>query len=145
MAVELDLLAKALLDAPIGHVEQTVEDIIKKPVHLEVIEQNLISETKYNRKIVIAFEQVPIVRATVRFDSKNIPKLIITELLQKKDGIGSILQKHNIVAQRKTLRISVEEDSKKLTRDYEIWNNNSVWFEIIEEIRLDLLDACQNG
>ena len=144
MAVALDLLAKTLLDAPIGHVEQIVGDIIKRPVHLDVIEQNLTYETRYNRKIVIAFGQVPIVRATVEFDSKNIPKLIMTELLQKKEGIGSILQKHNIAAQRKTLRISVGEDGKKLTRDCEVLHNNSVWFEITEEIRLDLLNSCQN-
>ena len=55
MAAALDLLAKTLLDAPIGYVEQTVGNIIKRPVHLEIIEQNLIHETKYNRKIVIAF------------------------------------------------------------------------------------------
>ena len=144
MAVALDLLAKTLLDAPIGYVEQTVGDIIKRPVRLEVIEQNLIHETKYKRKIVIAFEQVPIVRATVEFDSKNIPKLVMTDLLRKKEGIGSILQKHNIATQRKILRINVEDDGKKVTRDCEVLYNNSVWFEITEEIRLDLLNACQN-
>ena len=144
MAVALDLLAKTLLDAPIGYVEQTVGNIIKRPVRLEVIEQNLIRETKYKRKIVIAFEQVPIVRATVEFDSKNIPKLVMTDLLRKKEGIGSILQKHNIATQRKTLRINVEDDGKKVTRDCEVLYNNSVWFEITEEIRLDLLNACQN-
>ena len=144
MAVALDLLAKTFLDAPIGYVEQTVGNIIKRPVRLEVIEQNLIRETKYNRKIVIAFGQVPIVCATVEFDSKNIPKLVMTDLLRKKEGIGSILQKHNIAAQRKTLRINVEDDGKKVTRDCEVLYNNSVWFEITEEIRLDLLNACQN-
>lgn len=145
MAVALDFLAKTLLDAPVGHVEQTIEEILKKPVHLDVLEQNLMSGTKYNRKIVIAFGQVPIVRATVRFDSKNIPKLIMTELLQKKEGIGSILRKHNITVQRNTLEINVEPDGKKLTRSYEIWNDNLIWFDVIEEIRLDLLNACQNS
>ena len=144
MAVALDFLAKILLDAPVGHVEQTIEEILKKPVHLHVIEQNLISGTKYNRKIVIAFGQVPIVRAMVRFDSKNIPKLIMKELLQKKEGIGNILRKHNTTVQRKTLEINVEPDGKKLTRKYEIWHNNLIWFDIFEEIRLDLLNTCQN-
>ena len=144
MAVALDFLAKTLLDAPVGHVEQTIEEVLKLPVHLDVIEQNLISGTTYNRKIVIAFGQVPIVRATVRFDSKHIPKLIMKELLQKKEGIGNILRKHNITVQRNTLEINVEPDGKKLTRDYEIWYNNLIWFDITEEIRLDLLNACQN-
>ena len=145
MAAALDLLAKTLLDAPVGYVEQTVAEILKRPVHLDVIEQNLISETRYNRKVVIAFDQVPIVRATIRFDSRNIPKSVMSELLQKKEGIGSILRKHDISAQRKTLLISVEPDGKKLTRDCEILHGNSVWFEITEEMRLDLLNACQNG
>ncbi|HSF27442.1 MAG TPA: hypothetical protein VD699_04355 [Nitrosopumilaceae archaeon] len=144
MAVALDHLAKTLLDAPVGHVEQTIEEILEKPVRLDVIEQNLISGTEYNRKIVIAFGKVPIVSATVRFDSKNIPKLIMTELLQKKEGIGNILRKHNITVQRNTLEINVESDGKKLMRSYEIWHNNLIWFDIIEEIRLDLLNTCQN-
>ena len=144
MAVALDFLAKTLLDAPVGYVEQTIEEILKRPVRLEVVEQNLMSETKYNRKIVIAFGQVPIVRATVGFDSKDIPKLIMTDLLQKKEGIGNILRKHNITVQRNTLEINVELDGKKLTRSYEVWHDNLIWFDIIEEIRLDLLNACQN-
>ena len=145
MAVALELLAKTLLDAPLGYVEQTVAEILKRPVHLDVIEQNLISETKYKRRIVIAFGQVPIVSATIRFDSRNIPKEVMVELLQKKEGIGSILRKHDISAQRKTLGISIEPDGRKLIRNCEILHNNSVWFEITEEIRLDLLNACQNG
>jgi len=144
VAVALDFLAKTLLDAPVGYVEQTIEEILKRPVRLEVVEQNLMSETKYNRKIVIAFGQVPIVRATVGFDSKDIPKLIMTDLLQKKEGIGNILRKHNITVQRNTLEINVELDGKKLTRSYEVWHDNLIWFDIIEEIRLDLLNACQN-
>lgn len=145
MTASLDLLAKTLLDAPVGYMEQTIMEILSRPVHLDVIEQNLVSETIYNRKIVIAFEQVPIVRATAKFDSRHIPKLIMTELLQKKEGIGNILRKHNTVTQRKTLGISVEPDGKKLTRDYEILCDNSIWFEISEEIRLDLLNSYQNG
>ena len=127
-----------------GYVEKTVEEILKRPVRLDVIEQNLITGTIYNRKIVISVDKVPIVRATARFDSKNIPDFIVKELLQKKEGIGNILRKHNITVQRKTLEISVEPDGKKLTRGYEILYNNVIWFKIIEKIRLDLLNTCQN-
>jgi len=144
VAVALDFLAKTLLDAPVGYVELTIEEILKRPVRLDVVEQNLISGTKYNRKTVMAFGQVPIVRATVRFDSKDIPKLIMIDLLQKKEGIGNILRKHNITVQRNTLEVNIESDGKKLTRAYEVWHDNLIWFDVIEEIRLDLLNACQN-
>jgi len=144
VALSLDFLAKTLLDAPVGRVEQTIQEIIKRPVCLDVLEQKLISETTYKRKIVISFGQIPIVHATVRFDSKLIPKLIMTELLQKKEGIGNILRKHDIAVQRNNLEIYVEPNGKKITREYEIWYDDLIWFDITEEIRLDLLNSCQN-
>ena len=53
MTLTLDLLAKTLLDAPIGYVEQTLAEILKKPVHVNVVEQNSTSGTKYVRKVAI--------------------------------------------------------------------------------------------
>lgn len=140
----LELLAEAILNTPIGYMEQTVTDILKRDVHFTVIEQTPISQTEYLRKIIIAADQFPIVSAIVRFDSKTIPQYILTELLKKKEGIGTILQKHHIVAHRRAIVITISDDGKKITRNYEIMQNTSVWFKISEEIRLDLLYACQN-
>ena len=141
----LELLAETILNAPIGHVEQTIADILKKDTHLGVIEQTPINQTEYLRKIIIAADQFPIVSATVRFDSKTIPQYILSELLRKKEGVGSILQKYHITVHRHSVVITVDTDRKKITRNYEIIQNSSVWFQISEEIRLDLLYACQNG
>lgn len=132
------------MNTPIGHVEQTVADILKRNVSFSVIEQTPIGQTGYLRKIVIAADQFPIVSATVQFDSKAIPQHILDELLRKKEGIGTILQKHQVIAHRQSIIITISTDGKKITRDYEIVQNASVWFHISEEIRLDLLYACQN-
>lgn len=145
MAVVLDLLSKALLDTPVGHVEKTVSEILKKPVQFRVIEQHPISETKYIRKIVISSEQFPIILATVKFDSKILPKQIMSELLLKKEGIGKILYKHKIKVQRKMGNIEIAPDTKKITRDYEIVHDERIWFQIYEEIRLDHLSTCKNS
>jgi chorismate-pyruvate lyase len=133
------------LNTPIGHVEQTVADIIKRNVNFSVIEQTPIGQTEYLRKITISADQFPIVSATVRFDSKTIPAHILAELLRKKEGIGTILQKHHVLAYRHSIVITVSTDGKKITRSYEIIQDGSMWFRISEEIRLDLLYACQNG
>ncbi len=133
------------MNTPIGHVEQTVADILKRNVSFNVIEQTPIGQTEYLRKIIISADQFPIVSATVRFDSKTIPQYILAELLRKKEGIGTILQKHHAIAYRRAIIITVSTDGKKITRDYEIVQDSSVWFQISEEIRLDLLYACQNG
>lgn len=144
MAVALDLLAKTLLDAPVGYVEQTVSDILKKPVHFEVIEQYPTYKTNYIRKISISYEQLPIILATIKFDSDTLPSNIASEMLTKKKGIGNILKKHQIIAHRKMIKTQITLDGKKIVRDYEILNNNAIWFQIHEEIRLDHLSACKN-
>lgn len=120
-------------------------DILKRNVSFSVIEQTPIDQTEYLRKIIISADQFPIVSATVRFDSKTIPAYILTELLRKKEGIGTILQKHHVIAYRRSIVITVSTDGKKITRNYEIVQDGSMWFRISEEIRLDLLYACQNG
>lgn len=141
----LELLAEEILNVPVGHVERTIADILKKDVMLNVIEQTPVGKTEYLRKIIIAADQFPIVAANVRFDSKTIPEYILSELLRKKDGIGTILQKYGITAYRRDIKIIISPDGKKITRSYEIMQNSDLWFQISEEIRLDLLYACQNG
>lgn len=141
----LELLAEEILNVPVGHVEHTISDILKKDVMLNVIEQTPVGQTGYLRKIIIAADQFPIVTANVRFDSKTIPKYVLSELLRKKEGIGTILQKYGIAAYRRSIEIIISPDGKKITRNYEIMQNVDLWFRISEEIRLDLLYACQNG
>jgi chorismate-pyruvate lyase len=143
MEVEIEQIGKTLLDAPVGHVEQTISHMINKPVYLKVVEQNSVAGTKYVRKVIIGYSQFPILRAIVKFDSVNIPKSVMTALLQKKESIGKILQKNKIVAQRRITALDFEPDRKTINREYEILYDDSVWFQISEAIRLDFLCACK--
>ena len=144
MEVETEQIGKTLLDASVGHVEQTISNIIKKPVYLKVVEQNSVYGTKYVRKVIIGQAQFPILRAIVKFDSEIIPKSIMIALLQKKESIGKILQKNKIIAQRRIIALDFEPDRKVVTREYEILSGDSIWFQISEEIRLDFLRACKD-
>jgi chorismate-pyruvate lyase len=145
MATEIESIGKTLLDAPLGFVEQTISEIIKKPVYLKVVEQNSVFETSYVRKVVIGHSQFPILSAVVKFDSKNLTQAVMTGLLQKKESIGSILRKNNIRAERGSININFDPDKKTVTRNYEILHNGSVWFRISEVIRLDFLRACKDS
>jgi chorismate-pyruvate lyase len=145
MAIEIESIGKILLDAPLGFVEQTILEIIKKPVYLKVVEQNSVFETNYVRKVVIGHSQFPILSAVVRFDSKNLTQAVMIGLLQKKESIGNILRKNNIRAERGSVHIDFDPDKKTVTRNYEILHNGSVWFRISEVIRLDFLRACKDG
>ncbi|GFN39286.1 MAG: hypothetical protein O6761_03055 [Thaumarchaeota archaeon] len=141
----LDPIVQSLLDAPVGQVKDTLEEILKCPVYLDIIEQNSTSGTKFSRKITITANELPIIRAVVTFDSSVLPPPILSQLLRKKDGIGTILTKNKIKADRKITSLSQDNNGKTVKRSYEIINNGSSWFEISEEIRLDYLSSCKNS
>jgi len=108
-----------------------------------VIEQNAISGTKFIRKVVIDDGQFPIVNAVSEFDSKNLSESVLRDLFEKKESIGNILRKNNIKAERQSVRIEFNRDRKKIIRTYQIVHNNSIWFQVSEDIRLDFIYACK--
>jgi chorismate-pyruvate lyase len=142
MAAETESTIKNLLEAPVGSVLETISAIIKKPACLTVTEQNSVGSF-YQRKIVIGYDGSPILYAVVKFDSKNLPPTILAAILQKKEGIGEILRKNKIPAQRKSLNTIVDSSQKVLTRDYEILFNNLTLFQISEKIYLEFLSSSK--
>lgn len=145
MTVALDPLLKSILDASVGQVESTLSKVLECNVYLDIIEQNQISGTNFVRKITITVKDLPVIRAVAKFDSKILPEQIMTELLRRKEGIGTILTKNKIKAEREIVSLDFKQNGKEVIRKYRIVSNKSVWFEILEEIRLDYITACKNG
>ena len=145
MTVALDPLLKSILDASVGQVESTLSKVLECNVYLDIIEQNQLSGTNFVRKITITVKDLPVIRAIAKFDSKILPEQIMTELLRRKEGIGTILTKNKIKAEREIVSLDFKQNGKEVIRKYRIVSNKSVWFEILEEIRLDYITACKNG
>ena len=145
IALTLDPLLKKILDAPVGEVEKSLRETLGCDIQLDIIEQNQISGSNFVRKITITANELPVICAIVNFDSKILPTNVISEILQKKDGIGTILTRNNIKANRKIISINYDDKLEKVTRKYQIIIDDIVWFEIIEEIRLDYITSCKNG
>jgi chorismate-pyruvate lyase len=145
VTVALDPLLKSILDASVGQVESTLSKVLECNVYLDIIEQNQISGTNFVRKITITVNDLPVIRAVAKFDSKILPEQIMTELLRRKEGIGTILTKNKIKAEREIVSLDFKQNGKEVIRKYRIVSNKSVWFEILEEIRLDYITACKNG
>ena len=131
-----------ILDAPVGQVEMILDKALNCKIKLQVIEQNKNSSGQFVRNISIMVEEFPVIKANVKFDSTVLPELIVTELLKKKRGIGTILNMNNIKATRKMLSLNQNENSA--LREYEIIHNQIVWFTIIEEIKLGSLGSNNN-
>jgi len=145
VTVTLDPLLKSILDAPVGQVESTISKVLECNVYLDIIEQNQLSGTNFVRKITITVKDLPVIRAVAKFDSKILPEQVMTELLRRKEGIGTILTRNKIKADREVVSLDFKRNGKEVIRKYRIVSNKSVWFEILEEIRLDYITACKNG
>ena len=145
MTVTLDPLLKSILDASVGQVERTLSKMLECNVYLDIIEQNQLSGTNFVRKIIITVKDMPVIRAIAKFDSKILPEQIMTELLRRKEGIGTILTRNKIKADREVVSLDFKRNGKEVIRKYRIVSNKLVWFEILEEIRLDYITACKNS
>ena len=137
-----DLLNK-ILDAPVGQVVTVLGEVLNCNIKLQVVEQNKNSSGQFVRNISISAQEFPVIKANAKFDSAVLPEVIITELLKKKHGIGTILNMNNIKATRKML--SLNQDENSATREYQIIHNEVVWFTIIEEIKLGSLGSYNNS
>ena len=135
-------LLNKILDAPVGQVEMILGEELNCNIKLQVIEQNKNSSGQFVRNISISAQEFPVIKANAKFDSAVLPEVIITDLLKKKRGIGTILNMNNIKATRKML--SLNQDENSALREYQIMHNQIVWFTIIEEINLGSLDSNNN-
>jgi len=145
VAVTLDPLLQSILDAPVGQVQNKLRTALGYKIKFRIVEQGQLSGSKILRKIVLAAKSMPLIEATVEFDSKKIPPKILSELLRKKEGIGTILFDNKIKASRRIIGIENANDGKKIIRKYQIISENSVWFDIVEEIRLDYINSVKNS
>ena len=140
---KIEGLLNKILDAPVGQVVTILGEALNCNIKLQVIEQNKNSSGQFVRNISITVEEFPVIKANVKFNSTVLPELIVTELLKKKRGIGTILNMNNIKATRKML--SLNQDENSAIREYQIIHNEVVWFTIIEEIKLGSLGSYNNS
>ncbi len=133
MTVTLDPLLKSILDASVGQVESTLSKVLECNVYLDIIEQNQLSGTNFVRKITITAKDLPVIRAVAKFDSKILPEQVMTELLRRKEGIGTILTRNNIKADREVVSLDFKQNGKEVIRKYRIVSNKLVVPETLGE------------
>lgn len=137
-----DSLAKEILDAPLGHVITVLRNYLNCKINLDLIEQNTSKPgSKFERKVTITANNLPLIKAVIKFDRKTLPKHIVFQLLQKRNLIGTILSLNDIPNKKDI--ISLVKEKKKINRVYQIKYDQITLFEISEEIRLDYIDVIR--
>ena len=138
-------LLNQILSAPVGKVITVLKEILDCNIQLEVIEQNAITPNQFVRKVSITAQEIPVIKANVKFDSTVLPESIMAELLKKKQGVGDILTANGIDVTRKIISLNRDLNENKVSREYEIIHDGIVWFNIKEEIRLVNLGTDKNS
>ena len=137
-----DSLVQEILNAPLGQVVTILNNYSNCKTKLDLIEQNTTKPgTEFERKITVTVNDLPLIKAIIKFDRKTLPKYIIDQLLQKRILVGTILNLNDI-PNKKNL-ISIEERDQKIIRVYQIKHGDNVFFEISEEIQLDNLKVIR--
>ena len=137
-----DSLVKEILDAPLGQVVAILGNYSNCTTKLDLIEQNTPKPgTEFERKITVTVNDLPLIKAVIKFDRKTLPEYMVNQLLQKRILVGSILNLNNI-SNRKNL-ISINEKDQTITQVYQIKHGDNVFFEISEEIQLDALSVVR--
>ncbi len=145
MGTSSEHLLHMILDASVGQVVTVLGETMNCNIKLDVIEQSSTSLNQFVRKVAITAQGLPVIKANVKFDSTVLPEFIMSELLKKKRGIGTILNVHGINATRNVISLNRNTGENIVSREYEIINDGIVWFTILEEIRLDNLGSNNDG
>jgi len=134
-----DSLLKEILDAPLGDVVTILQRHLNYKIKIDLIEQNTSKpSSKFTRKISISANNLPLIKATIKFDKNILPKQIMSQLLQKTILVGDILKLNNIPNEKKIISLMIEKD--KIIRIYQIKFEEKILFEVSEEIRLDWIN-----
>src|SRR3990167_2738303 len=92
-----DVFLKKILEAPLGQIVTVLGENLNCKISLDLIEQNTPKPgAEFERKIVVSADELPIIRAIIKFDRNVLPRYIVNDLLQKPRMIGTILNKNGI-------------------------------------------------
>ena len=132
-------LLKEILDAPLGNVVTILERHLNYKIEIDLIEQNISKlGARFTRKISITANNLPVIKATIKFDKNILPPQIMSQLLQKTSLVGDILKQNNIPNEKKIISLVVKND--KIVRIYQIKFQEKILFEVSEVIRLDWIN-----
>lgn len=139
-----DHLLKEILDAPFGHVVTVLGENLNCEITLDLIEQNTPKPgTKFERKVIVSANGLPIIRAIIRFDKQALPQKLIPELLKKKKFIGTLLNLNGIPTKKTITSLFFDKGGNSLFRVYEIRNGKKILFEVSEEIKITHLNSVR--
>ena len=116
-----------------GTVEGLLSVLQGNTIDVKVVMQQ---EDGSTRKMVTELRgqeaSLTLLKATTTIFTDSIPSDILSELEDRRFGIGEILGRYNIETRREITEIGYDPRSSRFFRTYDIYANGKVWFTIHE-------------
>ena len=114
-----------------GTVEGLLSVIEGAPIDVQVVMQQENGST-WKRITELKNGASTLLKATSTIFTESIPSNILSELQDRRLGIGEILGRYNIETRREITEIGYDPKSERFYRVYDIYAGGKVWFTIHE-------------
>ena len=141
--IKLTRYQKILL-AEIGTLEQVLSIIANSPITVEVVRQEYNSDGWYEREVWLKDDGGNrLVHAKTKYNVNYLPRNLFEDLKAGRIGIGSAITRHKLETFRRIKEIGYDEQSRALSRRYEMLNDGQILFNISETFSIDLFGDYQ--
>lgn len=131
--IRLDMAKKVLL-AETGTVEQVLSILTRSTVTVKVVEQKENSRTITRQSLIVDDKGRVLIRAQSKVFSRNLPAKVVSQIKRRESGIGSIIASSGLETFRKIVEVGYNPAGKSFFRKYQIIYRKKVAFEIREEL-----------
>jgi chorismate-pyruvate lyase len=127
-------LAKKVLLAETGTVEQVLSILTNSTVRVKVVEQKENAMTIIRLSIITNDAGKVLIKAHSKVFKRNLPTKVVGQIKRKESGIGTIIASSGLETFRRIVEIGYDPASRFVFRKYQIICRKKVAFEITEKL-----------
>ena len=127
-------LAKKILLAETGTVEQVLSILTGSTVRVKVVEQKENARTIIRQSLIVDDAGRVLIRARSKVFTSSLPARVVIKIKRQESGIGSIITSSGLETFRKIVEVGYDPASRSVFRRYQIIYRKKIAFEIKEEL-----------
>lgn len=127
-------MAKKILLAETGTVEQVLSILTGSTVRVRVVEQKEHTRTIARQSLIVDDVGKVLIRAHCKVFTRVLPAKVVSQIKRQQSGIGSIIASSGLETFRKIVELGYDPAGRSVFRKYQIIYRKKVAFEIKEEL-----------
>lgn len=127
-------MAKKILLAETGTVEQVLSILTGSTVMVRVVEQKENTRTIARQSIIVDDAGKVLIKAHSKVFTRILPEKVVSQIKRQESGIGSIIASSGLETFRKIVEVGYDPAGRSVFRKYQIIYRKKVAFEIREEL-----------